>query len=83
MNEIRQKIICEAVKLFSDRGYHGTSMRDLMKAVGCTQPTMYYYFQNKQALFQEAILGEFQRMMTRVIEDVDTSLSVKIGRAHV
>ena len=77
MNEMRQKIICEAVKLFSDRGYHGTSMRDIMKAVGCTQPTMYYYFENKQALYREAVLGEFQRMMTRVIGDADTSLSVK------
>jgi AcrR family transcriptional regulator len=77
MNEIQQKIIQEAVKLFSSKGYHGTSMRDIMKAVGCTQPTMYYYFENKQVLFKESVLGEFKRMMTQVIEDVDTSLPIK------
>lgn len=77
MNEIQQKIIHEAVRLFSIKGYHGTSMRDIMKAVGCTQPTMYYYFENKQALFKESVLGEFQRMMTQIIGDIDASLPVK------
>ena len=77
MNEVQQKIIYEAVKLFSSKGYHGTSMRDIMKAAGCTQPTMYYYFDNKKALFKESVLGEFQRMMSHVIGDVDASLPVK------
>jgi len=77
MNEVQQKIIHEAVRLFSSKGYHGTSMRDIMNAVGCTQPTMYYYFDDKQALFRESVLGEFQRMMTQVIGDVDSSLPVK------
>lgn len=77
MTEIQQKIIHEAVRLFSIKGYHGTSMRDIMKAVGCTQPTMYYYFENKQALFKESVLGEFQRMMTQIIGDVDATLSPK------
>ncbi len=77
MNEIRQKIILEAVKSFSSKGYHGTSMRDIMKAAGCTQPTLYYYFDNKQALFKESVLGEFQRMMNQVIQDADTSLPIK------
>jgi len=77
MNEVRQTIIHEAVRLFSEKGYHGASMRDIMIAAGCTQPTLYYYFDNKQALFREAVLGEFQRMMTAVIGDVDPSLPVK------
>ena len=77
MNEVQQKIINEAVKLYSCRGYHGTSMRDIMKAAGCTQPTLYYYFDNKKALFKESVLGEFQRMMHQVIGDVDASLPVK------
>jgi AcrR family transcriptional regulator len=77
MNEVQQKIIHEAVKLFSSKGYHGTSMRDIMKAAGCTQPTLYYYFDNKHVLFKESVLGEFQRMMNQVIGDVDASLPVK------
>jgi Transcriptional regulator len=77
MNEVQQKIIHEAVKLFSSNGYHGTSMRDIMKAAGCTQPTMYYYFENKQALFKESVLGEFQRMMRQMIENGDPSLPAK------
>ncbi|MEA5060375.1 hypothetical protein SDC9_91853 [bioreactor metagenome] len=77
MNEVQEKIIREAVKLFSQNGYHGTSMRDIMHAAGCTQPTMYYYFGNKQALFKEAVLGEFQRMMNQFIGEADTTLPIK------
>ncbi len=77
MNEMQQKIIREAVKLFSDKGYHGTSMRDIMKAADCTQPTLYYYFDSKHALFQESVLGEFRRMMEQMISEVDLSLSPK------
>jgi len=77
MNAVQQKIIHEAVRLFDTHGYHGTSMRDIMKAGGCTQPTLYYYFANKRALYKESVLGEFQRMMNQVIADVDTSLSIK------
>lgn len=77
MNESKEKIIQEAVKLFNSKGYHGTSMRDIMQAAGCKQPTLYYYFQNKRALFQESVLCEFQRMITSVIQDADTSLPIK------
>ena len=74
---MKEKIIHEAVKLFNNNGYHGTSMRDIMQSSGCKQPTLYYYFQNKRALFKESVLGEFERMMSRVIQDVDTSLPIK------
>jgi len=77
MNEVQQRIIQEAVKLFSNNGYHNTSMREIMHAARCTQPTLYYYFKNKQALFKESVLGEFQRMMNQVIDDVDASLPAK------
>lgn len=77
MYEVKEKIIHEAVILFSTKGYHGTSMRDIMKAAGCTQPTMYYYFDNKQALFKESLLGEFKRMMTSLFGDIDDNLSAK------
>ena len=77
MNEVQQRIIREAVKLFSNKGFHNTSMREIMHAAGCTQPTLYYYFKNKQALFRESVLGEFQRMMGQFIDDVDASQPVK------
>lgn len=77
MNDVQEKIIREAVKLFSDKGYHGTSMRDIMKAAGCTQPTLYYYFDNKHALFRESVLGEFRRMMEHLLDDVNQSESPK------
>ncbi|WP_432406698.1 TetR/AcrR family transcriptional regulator [Wukongibacter sp. M2B1] len=77
MNEIKQKIIQCSIELFSEKGYHGTSMRDIMKASGCTQPTLYYYFLNKKTLFREVILGEFSRLINTIIIDIDTTLPIK------
>lgn len=39
-----------AVDLMFDRGYHGTSLRDLAKAVGVQMSSLYHYYPSKQAL---------------------------------
>lgn len=63
---IKDRIILEAVRLFAQKGYHGTSMRDIAAAVGCSLPMFYYYFKNKQDLFEEIVVGEFNRMHERI-----------------
>ncbi len=40
-----------ALTVFAERGYDATSVRDILRAAGVTQPTLYYYFPSKQALF--------------------------------
>ncbi|WP_423185014.1 TetR/AcrR family transcriptional regulator [Arthrobacter sp. NyZ413] len=45
------ELIYEAsVELMHDRGFHGTSMRDVAKEVGIQMSTLYYYYESKQAL---------------------------------
>lgn len=39
-----------AVDLMNDHGFHGTSLRDVAKAVGVQMSTLYYYFDSKQSL---------------------------------
>ncbi|MCD5422856.1 TetR/AcrR family transcriptional regulator [Rhodococcus pyridinivorans] len=39
-----------AVDLMYERGFHGTSLRDVAKAVGVQMSTLYYYYNSKQAL---------------------------------
>ena len=65
--ELKSRILVVAAELFAERGYAATSMREVAEAAHCTKPALYYYFDNKGALFQEIIQAEVLRI-TRLIE---------------
>lgn len=47
----RQAILDAALDLFADKGYFGTSLRDVAAAVGVRESALYNYFAGKEALF--------------------------------
>lgn len=55
----RQAILDAALDLFADRGFFGTSLRDVARAVGVRESALYNYFAGKDALF-EALLDAHQ-----------------------
>ncbi len=55
----RQAILDAALDLFSEKGYFGTSLRDVAGAVGVRESALYNYFAGKDALF-EALLTAHQ-----------------------
>lgn len=53
----RQAILDAALELFADKGYFGTSLRDVAGAVGVRESALYNYFKSKEALFDALILA--------------------------
>jgi len=53
--EPREEILREAARLFSARGVAGTRLTDIAAAVGITAPSVYYHFDNLEAIV-EALL---------------------------
>jgi AcrR family transcriptional regulator len=47
----RDDVVTAAGRLFAERGYHGTSMRDLGKALGLQGSSLYSHIESKEALF--------------------------------
>lgn len=54
----RDRILCEATALFGRKGFAATSVREVVEAAGISKPTLYYYFNNKEALFQECVTSQ-------------------------
>ena len=59
----RQAILDAALDLFADKGFFGTSLRDVAAAVGVRESALYNYFAGKDALF-DALLVAHQTTTT-------------------
>jgi AcrR family transcriptional regulator len=51
----KEEIIEATLKLYANRGYYLTNIRDITKAAGISSPTFYRYFKDKRELFVETI----------------------------
>lgn len=54
----REKILSEALTLFSVKGYDPVSVRDIAYAVGIKESSLYNHFKNKQDIF-DSIIEEY------------------------
>jgi AcrR family transcriptional regulator len=50
-----QQILQQALRLFSQTGYHGTSLQEIADELGITRPAFYYYFRSKDDLLWRLI----------------------------
>ena len=51
----RSQLTREAARLFAERGYHGTSIGDLAKALGVQKGSLYAHIESKQDLLYDAM----------------------------
>lgn len=51
----RAAIMAEAKRLFSERGFHATSVQDIVRAIGLPVGSVYTYFQNKEEILKAVI----------------------------
>lgn len=53
--DTRQRILDEALELFSAKGYDSVSVGEISKAVGIKAPSLYNHFPSKQAIFDAIV----------------------------
>lgn len=68
----REKILREASKLFSERGFHGASTREIAAAVGIRQQSLSHHFPTKRAILEE-LLGYVVNEPLRVARQMAAS----------
>lgn len=64
----RRQLLEVARHVFSERGFHGTSMNDVAEAAGVTKPVIYQHFPSKRALYLELLEDVGGRMLAEVLE---------------
>ena len=62
----RQAILDAALHVFAEKGYFGSSLRDIATAVGVRESALYNYFPSKEALFEALIFAEEQSKAERL-----------------
>ena len=58
--DTKQRILDEALTLFSEKGYANVFVADIAARVGIKAPSLYKHYKNKQAIF-DAIIEEMNR----------------------
>ena len=64
-------LLAQAARVFADKGYHSTTMRDLAAATGMSLAGMYYYVRGKEGLLE--LIQE--RCFTRVLEGAQAAVA--------
>jgi AcrR family transcriptional regulator len=71
-NERRRQVLETARRLFAERGYHATSIHDIIDAADIARGTFYLYFESKRAIFEELLDGFFVTL-SQGVRRIDTS----------
>ena len=58
----RQSIVKAAVRLFAEKGYRGTSVRDIVEKAGVNQAAINYHFKGKDGLYLHVLETAFERL---------------------
>ena len=83
--DTKQRILDEALTLFSEKGYANVFVNDIAEKVGIKAPSLYKHYKNKQAIF-EAIITEMnnrfeQQAHTLSINGTDPTADAEVYKS--
>ena len=84
--QTRQTILNTAFKLFINKGYHGTSMRQIAQNANLALGSIYNHFANKEEIFQAVLLAyhPFLKALPRLQEaEGNTAKTLLYNAAHL
>src|SRR5438045_9372110 len=73
-DERLEHLLARAARVFADKGYHCTTMRDLAAASGMSLAGMYYYVRGKEDL----LFHVQERCFSRVLEGATVAIAAAV-----
>lgn len=68
----REAVMEKARKLFAEKGFHGTAMKDIAEAVGMLKGSLYYHIESKEQLLLDLLWTSVNDVRDRVEVAVET-----------
>ena len=65
----KERIITNAIQLFSKKGYAAASMDELASMCGLNKAMIFYYFKNKKGLYEAVLRQVLEEIQQTVIEE--------------
>jgi len=81
--ETANRILHQAMRIFLEKGYHGTSIDDITRAAKLTKGALYWHFRSKEDLLKtiiEEYEGRFLNGMIKAVNQVKGSFLNKIEK---
>ena len=73
----REEILNASLHLFAEKGFHGTSMRDIAREADITEGLIYHYFASKRDLFRAIIEEHSFLPLLRTLPDLAEQLDLR------
>jgi AcrR family transcriptional regulator len=73
----REDILTASLNLFAEKGFHGTSMRDIARGARITEGLIYHYFASKRDLFRAIIEEHSFLPLLRTLPDLAEHLDLR------
>lgn len=77
MKEKELQILSASVKLFVERGFHGTSTAQIAKSAGVATGTLFHYFKTKEELINRLYLFSKESMINEINNSYNSNESLK------
>jgi AcrR family transcriptional regulator len=77
-NDVRDRLLDAALRLFARKGFESASVRELAEAAAVTRPTLYYHFGSKEGLYLEMV----ERLCATVEDSILHSMAPR-GTARI
>lgn len=75
-NPTKQKVIEAASSLFFQKGFHGTSVRDIADKASVNVSLISYYFKSKQGLLEYAVTNYYEEYLKTVEESLENAANL-------
>lgn len=72
----RAEILDAAIKVFSEAGFHGGSLREIAQRVGMSQPGLLHHFANKEQLLEAVLTHRDDQARDRMGSELPTGLAL-------
>ena len=70
----KEQILSAASECFARFGYKKTTLDDIGKKIGLNKASIYYYFKNKEEIFTNIVLNEFQQFITKLQQNLEEDM---------